>query len=122
MSIRIVLCTIFVLLTGCQSAEIIEERRRLVERSDDAVLCYSLIDHRFQLDQNAVLKELKSRSIDSCLTIIAEYECPESMESRQTCIDDTEVRITGEVKGTQSSVGTEFLIKGMQVGIGVLPF
>ena len=69
-----------------------------------------------------MLKELKSREVILCLTVIAEHECPETMESRQSCIDETRVRVTGELKAILSAAGTELLIKGIQVGIGVLPF
>ena len=110
------------LLAGCQSNQVKQEQKRLVEQSDDVVLCYSLIDDQFQLDQTAVLRELKSRGMDSCLTTIAEHECPETMESRQSCMDETKVKVTGELKAVKSAVGTELLLKGVQVGIGVLPF
>ena len=113
---------VLALLIGCQSSQVKEERLRLLEQADDIVLCYSLIDDRFQLDQNAVLKELKKRETDSCLNTIAEFECPKTMEVRQSCVEETKARITGELKVVQSAVGTELLIKGVQVGIGVLPF
>jgi len=113
---------VFALLIGCQSSQVKEERLRLVEQADDVVLCYSLLDDSFQLDQTAVLKELGKREIDSCLGVIAEYECPATMESRTDCLQKTKVRVSGELQGTQSGASTELLIKGIQVGIGVLPF
>ena len=119
---RLVLVLPLLLMFGCQSSQVRQERTAIIQNADDVVLCYSLIDNRFQLEQSAVLKELKSREVVSCLTVIAEYECPETMESRQSCIDETRVRVTGELKAIQSAAGTELLIKGIQVGIGVLPF
>ena len=111
-----------VLLAGCQSSQVKEERLRLVEQADDIILCYSLIDDKFQLDQSAVLKELKKREIDSCLNTIAEHECLETLEFKQSCVEEAKVRVMGKLKADQSAGGTEFLIKGVQIGIGVLPF
>ena len=113
---------VFALLIGCQSSRVKEERLRLVEQADDVVLCYSLLDDSFQLDQTAVLKELGKREIDSCLVTIAEYECPERMESRQQCLEQTKVKVTGDLNSMKSGVGTDLLLKGVQVGIGILPF
>ena len=113
---------VFALLIGCQSSQVKEERFRLVEQADDVVLCYSLLDDSFQLDQTAVLKELKKREIDSCLNTIAEHECPETLDFRQSCVEETTVRVTSKLKADQSAGGTELLIKGVQIGIGVLPF
>ena len=112
----------FALLIGCQSAQVKEERLQLVKQVDDVVLCYSLLDNSFQLDQTAVLKELKKREIDSCLNTIAEHECPETLDFRQSCVEETTVRVTSKLKADQSAGGTELLIKGVQIGIGVLPF
>ncbi len=94
----------------------------MVEQSSDAVLCYSLIDESFNLNQKAVLKELEKREIDSCLNVIADHECPSQMESRQDCLEQTKVRVSSKLQGMQSGASTELLIKGIQVGIGVLPF
>ena len=113
---------VFALLIGCQSSQVKEERFRLVEQADDVVLCYSLLDDSFQLDQTAVLKELGKREIDSCLATIAEYECPKRMESRQQCLEQTKVKVTGDLNSMKSGVGTDLLLKGVQVGIGILPF
>ena len=113
---------VFALLIGCQSSQVKEERLRLVEQADDVVLCYSLLDDSFQLDQAAVLKELGKREIDSCLVTIAEYECPKKMEPRQQCLEQTKVKVTGDLNSMKSGVGTDLLLKGVQVGIGILPF
>ena len=111
-----------VFLMGCQLSQVRQEQLRLVEQSDDVVLCYSLIDDRFELDENAVLKELKSREIVSCLTTIAEHECPPRMDSRPQCIDQTKLNVTAKLEAMESSGGIELLIKGAQLGIGILPF
>ena len=113
---------VFALLIGCQSSQVKEERLRLVEQAEDVVLCYSLLDDSFQLDQAAVLKELKKREIESCLNTIAEHECPETVDFKQSCVEETTVRVTSKLKADQSAGGTELLIKGVQIGIGVLPF
>ena len=113
---------VFALLIGCQSSQVKEERLRLVEQADDVVLCYSLLDDSFQLDQTAVLKELGKREIDSCLNTIAEHECPETVDFKQSCLEETKVRVMSKLKADQSAGGIELLIKGVQVGIGVLPF
>ena len=113
---------VFALLIGCQSSQVREERLQLVQQADDVVLCYSILDDSFQLDQTAVLKELGKREIDSCLVTIAQYECPKKMESRQQCLEQTKVRIAGDLNSVKSGVGTELLLKGVQVGIGILPF
>ena len=113
---------VFALLIGCQSSQVKEERLRLVEQADDVVLCYSLLDDSFQLDQTSVLKELGRREIDSCLVTIAEYECPKRMESRQQCLEQTKVKVTGDLNSMKSGFGTDLLLKGVQVGIGILPF
>ena len=112
----------FALLIGCQSAQVKEERLQLVKQVDDVVLCYSLLDNSFQLDQTTVLKELERREIDSCLATIAEYECPKKMESRQQCLEQTKVRVTGDLNSMKSGAGTDLLLKGIRVGIGILPF
>ena len=112
----------FVTVMGCQSGQVREERLRVVEQSSDAVLCYSLIDESFNLNEQGVLKELEKREIDSCLNVIADHECPVKMESRQDCLEQTKVRVSSKLQGMQPGVGTELLIKGIQVGIGVLPF
>ena len=111
-----------VFLMGCQLSQVRQEQLRLVEQSDDVVLCYSLIDDRFELDENAVLKELKSRKTVSCLTTIAEHECPPGMDSRPQCIDQTKLNVTTKLEAMESSGGIELLIKGAQLGIGILPF
>ena len=107
---------------GCQSSQVREERLRVVEQSSDAVLCYSLIDESFNLDEKLVLKELDKREIDSCLNVIADHECPAEMKSRPDCLEQTKVRVSSKLQGMQSSGSTELLIKGVQIGIGVLPF
>lgn len=112
----------FVIVMGCQSSQVKEERLRVVKQSSDAVLCYSLIDESFNLDEKLVLKELDKREIDSCLNVIADHECPAEMKSRQDCLEQTKVRVASRLQGMQSSGSTELLIKGIQVGIGVLPF
>jgi hypothetical protein len=119
---KLIWVLVFALLIGCQSSQVKEERLRLVEQTDDVVLCYSLLDDSFQLDQTEVLKELKKRQIDSCLNTIAEHECPETVDLKQACVEETKIRVTGKFKADQSTGGTELLIKGVQVGIGVLPF
>ena len=113
---------VFCVLIGCQTSQVKLERLRLVEHADDVVLCYSLVDGRFELDQNAVLRELKKREIETCLDTIAEHECPKTKESGQSCVEETKVRVMAELRAVQSAAGTELLIKGFQVGIGVLPF
>ena len=113
---------VFALLIGCQSSQVKEERLRLVEQADDVVLCYSLLDDSFQLDQTTVLKELERREIDSCLATIAEYECPKKMEPRQQCLEQTKVKVTSDLNSMKSGDGTDLLLKGVQLGIGILPF
>ena len=119
---KLIWVLVFALLIGCQSAQVKEERLQLVEQVDDVVLCYSLLDNSFQLDQTTVLKELERREIDSCLATIAEYECPKKMESRQQCLEQTKVRVTGDLNSMKSGAGTDLLLKGIRVGIGILPF
>ena len=119
---RLLILTVVIFTNGCQSTQVKQQRLSLVEQADDVVLCYSLIDSSFQLDQKMVLSELKRRGIDSCLATIASHECPSEMDSRQDCLDKTKVRIAGELNASQSPGGTELLIKGVQIGIGVLPF
>ena len=67
-------------------------------------------------------KELRKREIDSCLVTIAEYECPKKMEPRQQCLEQTKVKVTNDLNSMKSGDGTDLLLKGVQLGIGILPF
>ena len=110
------------LLMGCQITTERADVNPVIRDASDSALCYSLIDDQFQLNQQSVLRELRERKIDSCLSAIVENECPQHMISRDKCIEEANVRVTSKLKSSQSSIGTEFLIKGLQIGVGILPF
>ena len=119
---RYFLMITLLLMLGCESSQVRQERLAIIQSADDVTLCYSIIDERTELDHSAVLRELKHRKVDSCLALISEHECPEVMESRQSCIDETKVRVAGKLTATRSGGGTELFIKGLRFGMGVLPF
>ena len=116
---------IFVVVTliGCQSNQVKETNQKIVSSADTAVLCYSLLDQSSEIDQSLALRELKKRNVDSCLGVIAEHECPPSMKSRQVCLEERKARILSKVGGSMANhQGTEILLQGVKIGLGVLPF
>ena len=110
-------------LIGCQSNQVKETNQRIVSSSATVVLCYSLLDESSEIDRSLALRELKNRNVDSCLGVIADHECPSSMKSRQVCAEERKARILSKVDGSKAShQGTEILIQGVKIGLGVLPF
>ena len=119
----LVLTLIPVFLLGCQTLPGKEDKQRLVSAADSVALCYSLMDPSFKIDKSMALRELKNRNITSCLNVIAQHECPESIELRQACIEQSKIKTLADVdRLPNGGQGTELMIQGLKYGTGILPF
>lgn len=123
---RVLLClaTSF-LLIGCQNSQIVRQESNVISQVDDVVICYSLLDPEMGIDRTEALRSLKQRNITSCLAVIADHECPEDLSDRRECIDRVKVSVMNDVESmsnSSTSGGTEILIRGAGMAVGILPF
>ena len=111
------------LLLGCQTLPGKGGKQRVVQAADSVTLCYSLVDPSFKLDRSMALRELKERHVTSCVEVIAEHQCPKSMDQRPACIEQSKVKTLADVNGSETDgQGTELLIQGLKYGTSLLPF
>ena len=111
------------LLIGCETVPGKDGKQRVVSATDSVNLCYSLIDQSFKLDRSMALRELKKRDVTSCVNVIAEHECPESIELRQACLEQSKIKTLADVdRLPNGGQGTELMIQGLKYGTGILPF
>ena len=111
------------LLIGCETVSGKDGKQRVVSATDSVNLCYSLIDQSFKLDRSMALRELKKRDVTSCVNVIPEHECPESIELRQACLEQSKIKTLADVdRPANGGQGTELMIQGLKYGTGILPF
>ena len=57
--------------------------------------------------------------------MIADHECPEDLSDRRDCIDRVKISVIKDVESmsnSSTSGGTEILIRGVGMAVGILPF
>ena len=92
--------------------------------SSDLELCKILSSEASKAyEQRRAYEELKSRQVDSCLAILADERCPQSMQGRNSCLVREANKISREQRPIGESNGsTEILLKGAGAFFGILPF
>lgn len=113
------------LLIGCQNSQIVRQESNVLSQVDDVVICYSLLDPEMGIDRTEALRSLKRRNVTSCLAVIADHECPEDLTDRRDCIDRVKISVMKDVESMSTSStfgGTDILLKGAGMAVGILPF